>query len=93
MSEAGSTAGLPDLTLYSRVGCHLCEQAEAHLRSLAFRFSVVDVDAEPALRARYGNDVPVLAQGDRVLGKGVFSRARLSQIKLLLMREAQAASV
>ncbi|ACO46315.2 glutaredoxin family protein [Deinococcus deserti] len=80
---------VPALTLYSRLGCHLCEQAESHLKALAFTFQVVDVDTDPLLKARYGQDVPVLASGGRVLGKGAFSRSRLSQIKLLLLRETR----
>ncbi|MFC4637112.1 glutaredoxin family protein [Deinococcus hohokamensis] len=90
MSEPLSA--MPTLTLYARAGCHLCEQAEANLQALAFAFTVVDVDHDPSLRARYDHDVPVLAHGERVLGKGAFSRARLAQLKLLLLREAQAAS-
>ncbi|MBZ9753417.1 glutaredoxin family protein [Deinococcus sp. HMF7604] len=79
---------LPLLTLYHRPGCHLCEQAGAHLDALNFRYEWVNVDADPDLRARYGDDVPVLACGERVLGKGAFSRGRLSQVKVLLLREA-----
>ncbi|KEF35203.1 glutaredoxin [Deinococcus sp. RL] len=79
---------LPVLTLYTRRGCHLCEQAEERLRLLDFAYRPVDVDRDPALRARYGDDVPVLALGERVLLKGVLSRARLSELKLRLLREA-----
>ncbi len=43
----------------------------AGLRELQPRFSfeleVVDVDADPALEARYGEHVPVLAHGTREL--------------------------
>ena len=84
---------LPPLTLYTRRGCHLCEQAEERLRLLDFAYVAVDVDADLALRTRYGDDVPVLAlpgpEGDeRVLLKGVLSRARLGELKLRLLREA-----
>ena len=62
----------------------------AHLRALEFTFVAVDVDGDPSLRARYGDDVPVLARqtpaGVQVLGKGAFSRARLSALKLVLLR-------
>ena len=79
---------LPPLTLYTRRGCHLCEQAEERLRLLDFPYDPVDVDTDPTLRARYGDDVPVLATGGRVLLRGVLSRARLSELKLRLLREA-----
>ena len=80
---------LPTLTLYTRVGCHLCEQAEGNLQALDYRYHPVDVDGDPALRARYGDDVPVLALGERLLLKGVLSRGRLSALKLQLLREAR----
>ncbi|WP_412029555.1 glutaredoxin family protein [Deinococcus yunweiensis] len=79
---------LPVLTLYTRAGCHLCELAETHLTALEFRYTPVDVDSDPALRARHGDDVPVLAHGERVLAKGVLGRQRLSTLKLILLREA-----
>lgn len=81
---------LPPLTLYTRAGCHLCEQAEAHLQALEYRYHPLDVDGDPALRARHGDDVPVLALGDRVLLKGVLSKSRLGALKLQLLREAAA---
>jgi hypothetical protein len=55
-------------TLYSRPGCHLCEQAQAELARLASRhphsLNVVDVSAEPGLESRYGQRIPVLVIGD-----------------------------
>jgi len=54
----------PRLTLYSRAWCHLCEEMLAELEPLARTFDatieVVDVDADPALVARYDELVPVL---------------------------------
>ncbi|WP_019584903.1 glutaredoxin family protein [Deinococcus apachensis] len=81
---------LPTLTLYTRAGCHLCEQAEEGLRALDYRYEAVDVDGDLALKARYGDDVPVLALGERVLLKGVLGKGRLSALKLQLLREAGA---
>jgi glutaredoxin len=83
---------LPTLTLYTRAGCGLCEQAETNLQALAYRYEAVDVDRDPALRARYGDDVPVLADGERVRLRGVLSRGRLSTLKVQLLREARSSS-
>ena len=52
-------------TLYSRSWCHLCEDMLAALRALeqpgqAFDVEVIDVDADPALEARFNELVPVL---------------------------------
>lgn len=49
--------------LYTRAGCCLCEGLEERLRELlpSEALRLVDVDGDPALRARYGLTVPVLA--------------------------------
>jgi Glutaredoxin-like domain (DUF836) len=59
------------LVLYGRRYCHLCEEMLAALRSLDARASpeIVDVDSDPALEARYGEDVPVLMLGDVELSR------------------------
>ena len=53
------------VTLYTRAGCHLCEAAAAVLAAERertwFALEVVDVDGDPALAARYGVRVPVVA--------------------------------
>lgn len=53
------------VTLYTRVGCHLCEQAESVLRAARedrpFQLDLVDVDRDPDLTRRYGVRVPVVA--------------------------------
>lgn len=84
---------LPPLTLYSRPGCHLCEQAEEHLRALGFEYAACDISADPALTARYGWHIPVLALGERELLRGVMSRARLAGLKLRLLAEREAGSI
>lgn len=60
-----------ELTLMSRAYCHLCHDMEAALAPLAEEFGasvvVVDVDADPALEARYDELVPVLLHGDTEL--------------------------
>lgn len=59
------TAGVPPrLTLFSRAYCHLCDDMRTALESLrndcAFDLQVLDVDADPALEAKYNELVPVL---------------------------------
>lgn len=52
------------LTLYGRSYCHLCDDMAAALEPLLTEFGcrvdILDVDATPALAARYGDKVPVL---------------------------------
>ena len=53
--------------MYSREGCHLCEEMAAQLRALRIPYNEIDVDNDPDLRLRYGRDVPVLVFGDVVV--------------------------
>lgn len=74
-TEAGrlALAGPLDLTLYTRAGCHLCEEMKAALAPLLREFGAclaeVDVDQSEDLRALYGNDVPVLFLGQQKVAK------------------------
>jgi glutaredoxin len=52
------------VTLITRVGCHLCEQAGATLRQLStelgFGYDEIDVDADQELLNEYSDRVPVI---------------------------------
>lgn len=56
------------MTLYVRQDCHLCEEMRTELEPLrsrlGFDLEVVDIAGDPMLVARYGDKVPVLAQGE-----------------------------
>ena len=55
---------MPDLTLYQRDDCHLCDLALAMLAEAgAPAFDSVWVDDAPELARRYGSRVPVLRDG------------------------------
>lgn len=55
---------LRNLVVYSRPGCHLCEDMILALdevqKSLGFEFEVVNIDSDSQLESRYGLDIPVL---------------------------------
>ena len=55
----------PLVTLYTRAGCHLCDEAKkviAHARSRAeFDYEERDIDAAPELLRLYNEEVPVIA--------------------------------
>jgi hypothetical protein len=50
--------------LYSRAGCGLCEEMLGELAALpeaaVVGVEILDVDADPVARARYGHKIPVL---------------------------------
>lgn len=55
------------LTLLTRAYCHLCDDMRAALepllRQTGATIAELDVDADPALEAAYGDRVPVLLLG------------------------------
>lgn len=52
------------LTVYSRAGCHLCDDMLSGLRERGLSPEIVDVDSDPELTRCYGLRVPVLVIGD-----------------------------
>ena len=52
------------ITIYSRQGCHLCDDAENILESLReelnFEIDVIDIDIDPELIKLYSDQVPVI---------------------------------
>jgi glutaredoxin len=52
------------VSLYGRPGCHLCDDARAHLRALSaeLRFALVehDIEADDELLRRYLERIPVV---------------------------------
>jgi glutaredoxin len=57
----------PRVTLYTRGGCCLCDDAKRVLlearRRADFDFEEIDIDADPDLRRLYNDEVPVIAIG------------------------------
>jgi glutaredoxin len=59
--------GPRDVTLYTRPGCHLCEEAKAAIAPILREFGAllreVNVEEDSVLKERYGWDVPVIFIG------------------------------
>jgi glutaredoxin len=53
------------VTLYTRVGCCLCDDAKRVIeeagRRVEFDYEELDIDEDPALRQLYNDEVPVIA--------------------------------
>jgi glutaredoxin len=68
------------VTLITRAGCHLCEEAEATLRQLSgelgFGYEELDVDADRARRDEYAERVPVILIDGREHGYWRVEQAR-----------------
>ena len=67
MAASSGAVGARQLTLLSRAYCHLCDDMRAAVAPLALQHRIgvveLDVDADAALEARYGERVPVLLLG------------------------------
>jgi len=65
--------GPRDVTIYSRPGCHLCDEAKAQIAPLLAEFGArlteINIDEDAVLRANYDYDVPVIFLGARKVAK------------------------
>jgi hypothetical protein len=82
-------APLPDLVLYSRPGCHLCDEARDLLHALLderWRGDLptptlieIDIESDPELERRFFTTIPVVELGDRRIELAT-SAARLRRL-------------
>lgn len=67
--------------LYGRTGCHLCDEARSVVAvvtgELGTNFEEIDVDSDPELARRYGEEVPVVCVDGRQIGFWRIDPARL----------------
>lgn len=65
--------GSRDVTMYTRPGCHLCEESKAAMAPLLREFGAilreVNVNEDVVLKERYGEDLPVIFIGPRKAAK------------------------
>ena len=79
------------LTLYSKPGCHLCDEMKTVVRRVMesarrpIALEEIDITADADLEARYGMEIPVLL----VDGKKV-AKYRISEIELTRIVERRA---
>jgi len=52
------------IDIYSRPGCHLCDEAKAVIervqRRIAFAIRIINVESDPELEKQYGASIPVV---------------------------------
>jgi glutaredoxin len=73
------------VTLYSRPGCHLCDDARAALlrvrRDAPFELEEIDISADDVLHARYLERIPVVAlDGEEIFEYFVDEHALMRRI-------------
>ena len=73
---------MPDVVVYSRSGCHLCEEAFARIVALheeGFRFNLheVDIESNELLLRRYLEKIPVIEVDGIVVSELLLDEAGL----------------
>ncbi len=66
--------------VYTRQGCHLCDEAVALLRAHGLSPQLIDVDADPELRAKYNECVPVVVIDGKPRFRGRVNRVLLERL-------------
>ncbi|WP_084124746.1 glutaredoxin family protein [Demequina sp. NBRC 110054] len=60
------------VVLYTRRGCHLCEEGRGVVTLVcgdrAVPWTEIDIDSDPALKERYGDEVPVVTVDGETIG-------------------------
>lgn len=71
-------------TLYTRPGCHLCDDLKAVVARVAERYPVelteIDVSGNARLEREYGADIPVLVRDGVVVAQHRLDEAALTRL-------------
>jgi thiol-disulfide isomerase/thioredoxin len=74
------------LTLYSRPGCHLCDEMKAVIARVVGEQAVditleeVDISTDADLESRYGTEIPVLLMNGRKVAKYRVTEGELTRM-------------
>jgi thiol-disulfide isomerase/thioredoxin len=74
------------LTLYSRPGCHLCDEMKAIVERvvreerLPVTVEEIDISTSPELEERYGLEIPVLLMDGRKVAKYRVTEGELTRM-------------
>ncbi len=72
----------PEVTIYTRAGCHLCDEAKTAIAPLLREFGAtvreIDIEGDATLTQRFGCDIPVIYIGRKKAAK---HRVNLQQFR------------
>ena len=80
------------LTIYSRPGCHLCDEMRAVVERVARStpgpvvIEEIDISTDPTLEARYGVEIPVLLIDGKKAAKYRVTEGAITKILSALKR-------
>ena len=71
------------IEIYSRPGCHLCDDAKAVIESARtpcpLDLKVINIETDPALEAKYGTEIPVIFINGQEAFRHRVDKARLER--------------
>jgi len=74
----------PEVIVYHRQGCHLCDDVVASLsqlqNELRYKIKLIDIDEDATLRDKYNADVPVVMLNDEVIFYHFFDEKALRAV-------------
>ncbi len=80
----------PEVTIYTRAGCHLCDEAKTAIAPLLQEFSAtlreIDIEGDATLIQCFGCDIPVIYIGRKKAAK---HRVNLEQFRRQLQDASQ----
>lgn len=79
-SRVNSPTSSPQVIVYSRAGCHLCDDACEILLRHGLKPQVIDIDQDPQLQARYTECVPVVVINGKERFRGRVNEVLLSRL-------------
>jgi glutaredoxin len=69
-----------EVVIYTRKGCHLCDDAEALVRQHGLRPRLVDIDDDPELQDRFNVCVPVIEIDGKIRFRGRVNEVLLRRL-------------
>lgn len=70
----------PSLELYTRDGCHLCDEAHDLLIRYGLRPRLINIDFDPVLREQFTSCVPVVLIDGRIRFRGRINEVLLRRL-------------
>lgn len=84
--QVAGTGRAVRVIIYSRRDCHLCEMALEQLQKARQEYLLevkdIDVDTDPALKERYGEQVPVVSINGKIRFRGRVNGILLKRVLL-----------
>ena len=72
------------LTIYSRPGCHLCDEMKAVVgrvaQTIPLSLEEIDISTDPELETRYGLEIPVLLVEGKKAAKHRIGEEELARV-------------